>query len=71
LDRITQLTDTINGATAFTYDANSNLLTVTDDCPVRLLGRDIAFVSPVVFPLQANSSLVPRTTFRPKGKQQE
>jgi RHS repeat-associated protein len=30
LDRITQLTDAINGPTALTYDANSNLLTVTD-----------------------------------------
>ncbi|KAF4516168.1 hypothetical protein B566_EDAN000406 [Ephemera danica] len=30
LDRITQLVDAISGATAFTYDANSNLLTVTD-----------------------------------------
>ena len=30
LDRITQLTDAINGVTQFGYDANSNLLTVTD-----------------------------------------
>jgi YD repeat-containing protein len=30
LDRITQLNDAINGATAFAYDANSNLLTVAD-----------------------------------------
>jgi RHS repeat-associated protein len=30
VDRITQLTDAINGNTAFTYDPNSNLLTVTD-----------------------------------------
>ena len=29
-DRITQWTDAINGPTALTYDANSNLLTVTD-----------------------------------------
>jgi YD repeat-containing protein len=28
--RITQLTDAINGVTQFGYDANSNLLTVTD-----------------------------------------
>jgi RHS repeat-associated protein len=30
LDRITLLTDAINGVTQFGYDANSNLLTVTD-----------------------------------------
>ncbi len=30
LDRITQLTDAINGVTQFGYDPNSNLLTVTD-----------------------------------------
>ena len=30
LDRITQLTDAISGITSFGYDANSNLLTVTD-----------------------------------------
>ena len=30
LDRISQLTDAINGVTQFGYDANSNLLTVTD-----------------------------------------
>ena len=30
LDRITQLTDAIDGNTAFTYDPNNNLLTVTD-----------------------------------------
>jgi YD repeat-containing protein len=28
--QVIQLTDAINGATGFTYDANSNLLTVTD-----------------------------------------
>lgn len=30
LDRITQLTDAINGVTQFGYDANSNLRTVTN-----------------------------------------
>lgn len=30
LDRVTQLVDAINGTTSFTYDANSNLLSVTD-----------------------------------------
>jgi YD repeat-containing protein len=28
LDRITQLTDAINGTTGFAYDANSKLLTI-------------------------------------------